>query len=300
MRLEHPIFQGPLEPGIEQFEFDRPNHYANYPAGRAMPERISVWRVHTGEFTKTVDVGLVSDPLGFEDSPDAEWISGGINSKGPQSMALGRNGNEFLWGFAGDATQMTESSKRVFLNAICYMSQFDGKKPLVRRSKSSRDWVFLYINNLRTFADNEKILLQVKKGLLGTIPEDVIEEYGLDADALESYYRSNLEFLRAGDREWGYEVDPDCAELGISNRELALLDQLGERMTADPEDVLSHRVLERYVEESFRSVAEYSAWLNENRAYLFFSDVGGFRWYVDTYAKAEAERAKAEPAGTSR
>ena len=34
--------------------------------------------------------------------------------------------------------------------------------------------------------------------------------------------------------------------------------------------------------------------------YLFFSDVGGFRWYVDTYAKAEAERARAKPAGTSR
>jgi hypothetical protein len=38
--------------------------------------------------------------------------------------------------------------------------------------------------------------------------------------------------------------------------------------------------------------AGLKAWLEENREYLFFSDVGAFRWFVDAYAKADAAVAR--------
>src|SRR5262245_58337623 len=140
MRLEHPIFNGPLAASLDWEEIDTPKEYAEWPDGKDLPKKTKVWRVHGGEFPKSVDVGLVSDPYGFEDSPDAEWISSGENSKGPRAMTIGRQGNFFLWGFAGDPTQMTESARRVFVNAIVYMKGFDGQSPITPRKVWARDW----------------------------------------------------------------------------------------------------------------------------------------------------------------
>src|SRR5262245_20140999 len=106
MRLDHPIFQG-VE--LDRDEVATPKSYANYPEGKDLPAKMPVWRVQRGKLAAEVDYGIVSDPYGFEDSPDAEFISSGVNSKGPGSVALGRHASLFLWGFAGDPTQMTES-----------------------------------------------------------------------------------------------------------------------------------------------------------------------------------------------
>src|SRR5215510_10998627 len=130
MRLDHAIFQGPLRPQIELGSLATPASYRHYASGAALPAKLETWKVQDGELGKSVDYGLVSDPIGFEDSPDAEWISGGVNSKGPNSMAIGRHGNWFLWGFAGDPTQMTPSARAVFLNSIVWMKQFDRHPPL--------------------------------------------------------------------------------------------------------------------------------------------------------------------------
>ena len=38
-----------------------------------------------------------------------------------------------MWGFAADPNYMTETAQRVFINAICYISKFDGKVPVTRK-----------------------------------------------------------------------------------------------------------------------------------------------------------------------
>src|SRR5262245_53006419 len=152
MRLEHPIFQGPLVPALEYVEVDTPENYGHWPDGKDLPKKLKAWKVQSGKLGFEVDYGLVSDPYGFGDSPDAEWISSGVNSKGPNSVALGRHGNLFLWGFAGDPTQMTESARRVFLNTIVYMRSFAGQAPLVKKQAQSREWALVYVDYLRQFA----------------------------------------------------------------------------------------------------------------------------------------------------
>jgi hypothetical protein len=37
------------------------------------------------------------------------------------------------------------------------------------------------------------------------------------------------------------------------------------------------------------SARVWSAWFKENGDYLFFADVGGYRWYLDPLAKARHE-----------
>ena len=99
--------------------------------GATMP----MWRVQTEGYLERNDmlVGVVSSDSGFLDSPDTEWISGGVNTKRPKAVALGRHGNFFHWGFAASPTYMTAEAKLVFVNAIHYISKFDGQAPIARR-----------------------------------------------------------------------------------------------------------------------------------------------------------------------
>jgi len=139
VRLNHEIFTKPLASGAALAE-----DYKAKDSWQKPYEKGGTWVVHSGEFPK-VDVGVVSDGYGFEDSPDCERISSGVNSKGPQAVAIGRQANMLQWGFYGAPDRMTESAKRVFLNAIVYMKRFDGHRPLARKQARARSWYLTFI-----------------------------------------------------------------------------------------------------------------------------------------------------------
>lgn len=281
MRLDHPIFNGPLDPGIELTQIDTPQNYRSWPGGKDLADTLTAWRVQNGEFPQDMDVGLVSDSYGFEDSPDAEWISSGVNSKGPTSMALGRHGNLFLWVFSGHPGQMTGTGRRVFLNSVVYMKSFDGQRPLVQRAMMARDWAFVYVGYLEHYAKGG----EVPDWLENQFPKAAVQEAGFNQAGLTAWFKRNLEFLRP--TGGGLDVDPLVKELGVSNRRIEFLDALVQRLDRDPHGELARKLLKRYVGERFAdNPASFHPWLQENRDYLFFSDVGGFRWFVNEPAKA--------------
>jgi hypothetical protein len=315
MRLDHPIFRGPLAVAIETAPIKTPDGYRSYLGGKELPERLPAWTVQSGELGKSVDYGLVSDPFGFEDTPDAEWISGGVNSKGPDSVALGRQGNWFLWGFAGDPTQMTASARRVFLNAVVWMDQFDGRAPLHTRTRgaaptTSRDQALNYCCLLEEYGDNA----EMRGYFTSRFPQRVIDEVGPDPKALLSWYRENLEFVlptpgkhviqgQTIDTEI-FEVDALLEGFGVGNRGLELFELLGE-LIADrgPEDETVVELFDRYLPEDAPRAAEALArWVEERRGRLYFSDTAGYRWFVapeglPPRATAPARTAPAAPAG---
>src|SRR5215831_3100262 len=297
MRLDHAIFHAPLQPKIELATIMTPDGYRSWEPN--VPAKLESWRVQEGELGKSVDYGLVSNPYGFEDSPDAEWISSGVNSKGPKSMALGRHGNWFLWGFAGDPTQMTDGGRQVFLNSICWMKQFDGKAPLVTTGGASqhRDEALVHVQFLRAYAKEKSMSTYLK----GQFPAALWDKTKGDPDQLERFYRENLEWLRCGsqhvseDRVDGngkaskseydlyvLDADPVLAEAAVSNRKPEFLDfyvqLLGER---GEEDATVKELAERYLpKEAPRKEEEFTKWLASVRDRLYFSDVYGYRWFV--------------------
>lgn len=273
MRLEHPIFRGPLQAEIRLDK--EPEWNTDF-------DDRGTWLVQTGEPGKEVDFGVVSDGHGFEDSPDCERISGGINSKGPHAVAIGRQANMLQWGFYAAPDRMTESAKKVFLNAIVYMKRFDGHRPLVERSARARDWMMQHIETVRAkdkmdpkFREaNEKYLKQ-------QFPKEVIGKYGLDADALEKWRKENVEYFRPV-RGRGLGVDRDLKSLGLSNRKPEFLDWLVKELEADAGNETALRLAARYLgKEAGKDAATAVAFIRKNREKMFFSDTGGYRWYVD-------------------
>lgn len=133
IKTDHQIFKGPFkvnitlknEPTPEPLLLKEPD----------MAKEMPMWKVNTEDYTdgKNYRVGLVSRGYGFEDSPDAEIISGGHSDKSKEAVSIGRHGNFFLWGFAGSPDYMTEEAKKVFANAIVYTHSKRHEKLIARK-----------------------------------------------------------------------------------------------------------------------------------------------------------------------
>jgi len=58
---------------------------------------------------------------------------------------------------------------------------------------------------------------------------------------------------------------------------------------------IAARVLVRYLPEGpvgSEEAKDWQGWMKENRPWLFFSDPGGFRWYLDRFAKRKGVPSK--------
>ena len=301
MRLDHPIFHTPHEAILELTEIAAPAHYAHY-AAAAVPGKLSAWKVFVppalphaepGAAQPLTHVGLVSDGFGFTDTPDCEWISSGVNSKGPQSLALGRQANFFLWGFAADPGLFTDSAKAVFTNTICWMQKFAGHKALVAKVVSPREWVFVQL----WVASKQKDTAPAVDGDVRAVTEydkaaaeryfgtEAVAEHGGEYQALKAWYLDHFEAITSQRAETGrrcHVVDADVVALGASNRKLEFFDRVLARWKADAGDALCKRVLARYVpQRTFARPADLETWLVANRTRLHFTDSGGYRWIGD-------------------
>jgi hypothetical protein len=266
----HEIFQKPLHVDMQWEERPTPDNYRHWPDGESLGKTVKVWKMQTKKFPE-IDPGLVSDPYGFNDSPDAEAIASGLNSKGPNAVTLGRHGNFFLWGFAAQPSDMTPEARKCFVNSICYIRKFDGQRPMVHKTGQSRQWALVYVGYLKTVKD-EKFIEQL-------FPEDLRKRFGTDAAKYRAYYQENLEYLRPGP-DSRFVVDEDVKSLGLSNRRVELLERCIGLLEKGEKADLALRILKRYTNERFTDAKDWRAWLEKNGARLFFTDVGGFKFLV--------------------
>jgi hypothetical protein len=265
----HEVFQKPLKVDLQFEDHAVPSNYRGYPGGDKLGQSIKVWKVQTKTFPE-IDPGMVSDPYGFGDSPDAEVISSGLNSKGPDSVALGRHGNFFLWGFSASPSDMTPEARKCFVNAVCYIKKFDGQKPFVRKTGSSRQWALVYAGYVKELGDQDFV-----KSLF---PEDVRRRFGKDPEKYVAFYNENLEYLVPSSN--GFAVDEDVKKLGVSNRKIELLDKCVALLDRGDQADMAMRILKRYTNERFAGAKEWRSWLEANRDRLFFTDTGGFKFLV--------------------
>lgn len=179
LNANHAIFKGPLEQVVPTMVMKTtPDGVFHYSTGKNLPKKIPMWKVqNTGYLTsKEARVGLVARGNRFAESPDVEMISSGVCQKDVGAVALGRHGNFFLWGFGASPVDMTEEGKKVFVNTVAYMKQFNGKMPIARKyndrmvttddvkemiAGASKDAYADYVNQIKLF--NEENAKQFKK-----------------------------------------------------------------------------------------------------------------------------------------
>ncbi|MBS7253283.1 hypothetical protein [Flavobacterium branchiicola] len=168
LKSEHPIFHGPFPVKLTMVTKATPEGIYHYPSGKNVPKEIPMWRVQKEGYLegKGYRLGMVSRGGGFLDSPDAEYISSGVNTKDLGAVAIGRHGNFLLWGFSASPDYMTDEAKQVFANAVVYIKQFKGQKPIARKynqsivTKESIDIILGRLNK-ESYNDFKKYMTQV-------------------------------------------------------------------------------------------------------------------------------------------
>jgi hypothetical protein len=151
--------------------------------------------------------------------------------------------------------------------------------------------------------DNEKFLLRVSAWPEETLeefrrhhhfytsfPPDVVKRCGDDATKYQTWYMENRPYLY-GPRLNYAEVDEDAKALGIANHDPKLLDACVTALEQGKDVERATRLLTRYTGESFAKPAEWRAWLTASRADLFFSDMGGYRFFAKSGPDAGHRRA---------
>ncbi len=307
----HPIFHGPLPIELELEEVPTPPKYKYYELTDDVPDTMTTVKVlkkewdtrnlPVGERPDKSEAGVVTTGDGFLDSPDTEWIAGGMHLKGPDYFAIGRQGRLLQWGFYGTPDEMTETGQRLLINAVHYIHGFKDHPILATREARPREGLATSLalldlyetEDMKEYYDTpEKVKEAQDRVIERTFGETVPPEASGSREERQAWYEENEPYLywdgaRIGSEYDGkayfrldgkYRIDEDARALGIANNDPSLL----ERAVADLREGVAPeragRLLARYGGAGHDSADDWQSWLDENAGSLYASDWAGYRF----------------------
>jgi len=218
------------------------------------------------------------------DAPDVEVFCGGQNHKTVTAAAFWRQGFLVHFGFEESPAQLNDAGDAMLLAAIAYAARCKEDRPVTRV--------------VSPFKTRKRALLPREKAKAGLAGEEalqtwfdgpvVVELADLAEEARCKRYDEVLPFLVANGSS-RLEVDAVLRAWGVGNRDPAFFARCERALGAGGDEAAKARaLLERYVPAgpSAAATAEaWSKWIAEHRDFVFFSDVGGYRWIVDPLAR---------------
>jgi hypothetical protein len=228
--------------------------------------------------------GWCTYPDGFEENPDIEVFCGGENEKMAGAAACWRQGNLLHFGFEQSPAEMNEAGQRLLLNCVAYISRFTEDRPIAVTPS-----VFAgSVSVPRAYLDR-------RLGQNGDISDAgrLMSSQLLDQlksrsrDEVRKWFAEHRAYLHPGP-DLKLELDEDAVILGAPIDRVEFFEKTIAALRASGDHAQrATRLLTRYAPADTKqeSDASWEKWFNENRAYLFFSDQGDYRWYVDPLAK---------------
>jgi hypothetical protein len=234
---------------------------------------------------KTYSPGWCSYTQDF-DSPETEVFCGGLNSKTPTAAAVWRQGNLLHFGFEPAPAALNAAGQALLVNAVVYISRFTEDRPIPRTPSPFEGTPAV----TRARLDRVLRLSKPNPEYLAYTFTDAARKAGGAGDwaAFQKWYGQNRPFLRAEPQTGKLTLDEEAKRFGVTpstpeffTRALAALRAGGDAAGQ------AGRLLARYAPEGPADTgADYwQAWWEANEPYLFFSDSGGYRWYVDPLAR---------------
>ena len=292
--------------------------------GKELPKTIPMWQVQTRGYISNPElrIGMVSRPWGFEDSPEAEYISGGRSTKSLDAVAIGRHGSFLHWGFAASPSDMTDEAKVVFANDVVYISKFAGQRIIARKLNEriqtrfdvklqgyavSKDAYDLQVRQYENFnrvglkakrdaeekqARGEELTkmdreyLNFKTSSVGDYPSFLRRHagqlYQQFGDDISAYKRYYEENMPYYYGGMGLSIDEDVKSLGIDNHDKRLLDKAISMLEANTDVEKALRILRRYTLCRYDNATDWRNWYDKYADKLFFTESGGWIFLVNS------------------
>ncbi|HEX5221286.1 MAG TPA: hypothetical protein VFZ59_17110 [Verrucomicrobiae bacterium] len=220
----------------------------------------------------------------FADMPDVELFSGGINSQTPRSSALWRQGNLLHFGFEQSPKQLNDTGKAMLVNAVAYISRFTEDRPIdITPSVFAKEAIGISRRRAKAYFTNPEYRPSWATNALSA---SVLAAVNLEnRPAATEWYDANGQWLHPATGNL-LEVDQEARARGTPFDSPDFLTKTisALREKNDKAAVL----LERYVADGPGKDADVSAWekwWQENSKYVFYSELGGYKWYIDPLAK---------------
>lgn len=223
----------------------------------------------------------------FKRCPEVEVIGGGINTKTVKGGGLWRQGNLFHFGFDLSPSEMNRAGRALLLNSVAYISRFTEDRPIAKTpsvfvKKVARTRVVLDHAYSRSDFGLEYLRNQIADDVLAELPGNSLEEVKPSLEKIRPYLRDN------GNGKLG--IDEQARRFGVAPDSPAFFPAMVGALNDGGERARKAReLLERYRPDSAPVAddvpAKWRSWWDENKHYLFYSDAGGFRWYIDPLAK---------------
>jgi hypothetical protein len=256
INTQHPIFKGPLEQVKPTMVVKKtPEGIYHYTTGRKVPKEIPMWRVQKQGYldNRDVRIGLVSRGNRFAESPDAEVISSGVCQKDVGAVALGRHGNFFLWGFSASPADMTEEAKKVFVNVVAYIKQFDGKPPIARK----------YNDRMATTDDVREIIANASR------------------ESYETYVEEIKQFNEMNAKEKKRIDEKKAAGQALTSSEEQSLMYLGHEQKIESYEEFLKNVMGKYADRFGADAAAFQKLMTANFDYLYCDPKAFFEYSID-------------------
>ena len=222
----------------------------------------------------------------LEESPDIEIFSGGINTKSVSAAALWRQGHLMHFGFDLAPSDMNDAGQALLLNSIVYISKYSQDRailmvpsPFAGKGTRSRD-------SLEGWLKKESYPVEwfesaIADEAIGGVEPKTREHY-------QEWYAATRRYLHPG--EGGkLTIDQEARALGVNYDEPGFFSETVSKLGDATLGSAARTLLARYVPGgpgAQATPAAWRAWYEVHAPYLFFSEWGGYRWYVDPLAKA--------------
>jgi len=255
------------------------------------------WRKEFKESEVSV-LSLVKDPSGkyqsgwisyrtqLIDSPEVEIISGGLSERSSDGAALWRQGHLLHFAFDIAPSEMNDTGRALLLNSIAYISQFTEDRPIARTragwgekddAPKSKRWIEdLFASRIPEDKDLDFYLSPGTKAVVKK----------MDRLSYPKWYKENAPFLTC-DKDGRLIVDADAREFGMPFDKADFFPKTIAKLGIAAAAAKARELLKRYAPEgpATGSAEDWTAWWESNRSYLFYSEGGGYRWYIDPLAK---------------
>jgi len=245
------------------------------PKGKNLTDKMKVWRIQDTN-DNIGKAGAVSWEIKADYPDEAETIVLGFAPGKPYyAVGIGRHGNFLQWGWSAAPSKMTEAGRNLFLNCICHIHKYNNKEfvKIPINIKVSRNYVFIWFNFLINEPEN------IDNVLSRFFPQEIVDKYKTNIEDLQKYYEENVELIYLEkDR---YYIDEDLKSLGLSsNRKVDTIEKLIELLSDQSQAELAGQLLVKYTQENFDTPGQWKKWYEDNSKYLYFSDTGGYKFYV--------------------
>jgi hypothetical protein len=220
-------------------------------------------------------------------APEIEVFCGGINSKTATAGALWRQGNLLQYGFDLAPDEMSEWGAAILVNSITYIARFTEDRPIMETPSPFAGREFLTRERI-------EVLIGRKDAGWWNHIESYFDKRALatsgvkDLASFARWYPSVRRYL-AADENGALSVDDDLRNLDVDPSTAEFLDRcISDLAGSSEQSQRARRLLARYAPAGPSKDAtadSWADWWKGNPDYLFYGEIGGYRWYLDPLAK---------------